>query len=215
MKSNRPLLGIPTIPHGIITLRPLLPNPTALSHNPSPWASRTGLPACLSERSSDLNVRHLRGGMTNTARYSFLRAPRRFQASQPVGRKIVAQCVSTGRTTVPRQPRNGAEETGRRSFFRPVPGLANAAPPATHGSALWATILRPSGSAQLPTEAGPRSAVAPAGHRLRMPPSYSEFVRKNSLVTSFQFVPGSAASRSSAGRPPSAATAPASAGCRA
>src|ERR1035437_5696506 len=42
-----------------------------------------------------------------------------------------------------------------------------------------------------------------------------QFVRKNSLVTSFQFVPGSAASRSSAGRPPSAATAPASAGCRA
>src|ERR1035437_2711150 len=46
-------------------------------------------------------------------------------------------------------------------------------------------------------------------------PPVRQFVRKNSLVTSFQFVPGSAASRSSAGRPPSAATAPASAGWRA
>ena len=64
-------------------------------------------------------------------------------------------------------------------------------------------------------ETGPRNAAARAGNRRRKPPSYSEFVRKNSLVTSFQFVPGSAASRSSAGRPPSAATAPASAGCRA
>ena len=53
------------------------------------------------------------------------------------------------------------------------------------------------------------------GPSWRKPLSYSEFVRKNSLVTSFQFIPGSAASRSSAGRPPSAATAPASDGCRA
>src|ERR1035438_9227168 len=50
-----------------------------------------------------------------------------FQPSQPVGRKIVAQCVSTGRTTVPPQPRNGAEAPGQRPFFRPVPGLAYAA----------------------------------------------------------------------------------------
>src|SRR5450631_691825 len=49
------------------------------------------------------------------------------QASQPAGRKIVAQCVSTGRATVPPQPRNGAKEPLRRSLFRPVPGLANAA----------------------------------------------------------------------------------------
>ena len=50
-----------------------------------------------------------------------------FRASQPAGRKIVAQCASTGRASVPPQPRNGAEEPLRRSFFRPVPGLANAA----------------------------------------------------------------------------------------
>jgi hypothetical protein len=31
-----------------------------------------------------------------------------FHAAQPVGRKKVAQCVSTGRATVPPQPRNGA-----------------------------------------------------------------------------------------------------------
>src|ERR1035438_6140543 len=62
-----------------------------------------------------------------TTRYSFRRVPRRFQASQPAGRKIVAQCVSTGSAMVPPQPRNGAEEPRRRSFFRPVPGLANAA----------------------------------------------------------------------------------------
>ena len=49
-----------------------------------------------------------------------------FRASQPAGRKIVAQCASTGRATVPPQPRNGAEEPVRQSFFRPVPGLANA-----------------------------------------------------------------------------------------
>ena len=239
MKSNRQLLGIPAIPHGIITLHPLLPNPTALSHNPSPWASRTGLPACPSERTSDLNVRHLRCGMTNTARYSFLRAPRRFQASQPVGRKIlaqcvacadsdviargvqpvgrkrVAQCVSTGRTTVPPQPRNGAEETGRRSFFRPVPGLANAARllPTALRRGLLSCALRALRSCR--GNRGRGTPLPRAGHRLRKPPSYSEFVKKNSLVTSFQFVPGSAASRSSAGRPPSAATAPASAGCRA
>src|ERR1019366_4568120 len=59
--------------------------------------------------------------------HAFPRAPRRSQASQPAGRKIVAQCVSTGRATVPPQPRNGAEEAVRWSFFRPVPGLANAA----------------------------------------------------------------------------------------
>jgi hypothetical protein len=40
---------------------------------------------------------------------------------------MVAQCVSTGRATVPPQPRNGAEEPVRRSLFRPVPGLANGA----------------------------------------------------------------------------------------
>ena len=48
-----------------------------------------------------------------------------FHAAQPVGRKIVAQCVSTGRKTVPPQPRDGAEGPESRSFFRPVQGLAN------------------------------------------------------------------------------------------
>jgi hypothetical protein len=48
-----------------------------------------------------------------------------FQA-QPEGRKIVAQCVSTGRGAVPPQPRDGAEEHTRQSVLRPVPGLANA-----------------------------------------------------------------------------------------
>src|ERR1019366_4697716 len=67
--------------------------------------------------------------------HAFPRAPRRSQASQPAGRKIVAQCVSTGRATVPPQPRNGAEEAVRRSFFRPVPGLAN-------GAGLLPTALR-------------------------------------------------------------------------
>ena len=112
-----------------------------------------------------------------------------------------------------------APERGGRTWVAvllpPRSGAGKRRRPATHGSAPWATILRPSGSAQLPTEVGPRNAAAQAGRRRRKPPSYSEFVRKNSLVTSFQFVPGSAASRSSAGRPPSAATAPASAGCRA
>ena len=48
-------------------------------------------------------------------------------AAQPEGRKRVAQCASTGRTSVPPQPRDGAEEPTRPSFFRPVPGLANTA----------------------------------------------------------------------------------------
>src|ERR1019366_5462420 len=49
-----------------------------------------------------------------------------FQTAQPEGRKIVAQCASTGRTSVRSQPRDGAEEPTSWSFFRPVPGLANA-----------------------------------------------------------------------------------------
>src|ERR1035441_2055082 len=69
---------------------------------------------------------------------------RRFQASKPPGRKKVAQCVSTGRATVPPQPRNGAEEPVRRSFFRPVPGLANAArlPPTALRRGLLSFALR-------------------------------------------------------------------------
>ena len=46
--------------------------------------------------------------------------------AQPVGRKIVAQCVSTGRATVQPEPRYGAEEATVWSLFRPVPGLLNA-----------------------------------------------------------------------------------------
>src|ERR1035438_4957414 len=68
-------------------------------------------------------------------------------AVQPAGRKIVAQCGSTGRKTVPPQPRYGAEEPTRRSFLRPVPGLANVARLLPHGGGPWATIFRPSGSA--------------------------------------------------------------------
>jgi hypothetical protein len=45
-----------------------------------------------------------------------------FHAAQPVGRKIVAQCVSTGRKTVPPQPRDGAEEPARSFFLRPFRG---------------------------------------------------------------------------------------------
>jgi hypothetical protein len=174
-----------------------------------------------------------------TTRYSFLRVPRRFQASQPAGRKIPAQCVSTGRATVPAQPRNGAGESGWRSFFRPVPGLANAACllPTALRRGLLSVALRAlravsfadwqSACALWKGSFGHRNATARQGNQgqgtllprletaVHRSLSYSEFVRKNSLVTSFQFVPGSAASRSSAGRPPSAATAPASAGCRA
>ena len=169
MKSNRPLLGIPTIPHGIITLRPLLPNPTALSHNPSPWASRTGLPACLSERSSDLNVRHLRGGMTNTARYSFLRAPRRFQASQPVGRKIVAQCVSTGRTTLPRQPWNGAEETRAAVLLSPRSGAGKRRPACYPRLCAVGYYLAPFGLCAVADGGGAEERRCPG----RTPPAYA------------------------------------------
>ena len=50
-----------------------------------------------------------------------------FHAAQPAGRKTVAQCASTGRKTVPPQPRDGAEEAARSFFLRPVPGLARTA----------------------------------------------------------------------------------------
>jgi hypothetical protein len=48
-----------------------------------------------------------------------------FHAVQPEGRKIVAQCASTGRKTVPPQPRTGRKKRSG-PFLRPVPGLANA-----------------------------------------------------------------------------------------
>ena len=41
-----------------------------------------------------------------------------FHATQPAGRKIVAQCVGTGRETVPPQPRDGAEEPRRLPRLR-------------------------------------------------------------------------------------------------
>jgi hypothetical protein len=49
-----------------------------------------------------------------------------FDAAQPEGRKIVAQCASTGRKTVPPQPRTGRKNRRGGPFLRPVPGLANA-----------------------------------------------------------------------------------------
>src|ERR1035438_3064867 len=86
-------------------------------------------------------------------------------------------------------PASAPERGGRNRaavLLSPRSGAAKRRPPATHGSAPWATILRPSGSAQLPTKVGPRNAAAQAGDRRREPLFYSEFVRKNSLVTSFQ-----------------------------
>src|ERR1019366_9140281 len=93
--------------------------------------------------------------------HAFPRAPRRSQASQPAGRKIIAQCVSTGRKTVPPQPRNGAEEPVRRSFFRPVPGLENAArpPPTALRRGLLSVALRALRAAcRYAGQAGSRSA---------------------------------------------------------
>src|ERR1035437_7753554 len=46
-----------------------------------------------------------------------------FHAASPEGRKRVAQCASTGRTTVPPQPRNGAAEPTRRPLLSPRSGL--------------------------------------------------------------------------------------------
>src|ERR1035438_5361019 len=84
----------------------------ALAHTTSVPDSGTfpygNVPLCSSPRPQD------RIYLQQSPRFSFPPPPRRFQASQPVGRKIVAQCVSTGRTTVPPQPRNGAEEPGPR-----------------------------------------------------------------------------------------------------
>ena len=56
-----------------------------------------------------------------------------FHAVQPVGRKIVAQCVSTGSTTVQPQPRDGAEQPTSRSSLTPRSGAGERRAPATHG----------------------------------------------------------------------------------
>ena len=58
-----------------------------------------------------------------------------FHATQPEGRKIVAQCASTGRKAVPPQPRDGAEEPTQRSLLTPRPG-------ATHPARLQPTAVR-------------------------------------------------------------------------
>src|ERR1035437_1152473 len=50
-----------------------------------------------------------------------------FHAAQPEGRKIVAQCASTGRKTVPPPPRDGAEEPTRRSLLTPRSGAGKRA----------------------------------------------------------------------------------------
>ena len=51
-------------------------------------------------------------------------------AVQPVGRKIIAQCVSTGSTTVQPQPRDGAEQL---TSLAPRTGAGKRRAPATHG----------------------------------------------------------------------------------
>ena len=56
-----------------------------------------------------------------------------FLAGQPVGRKIVAQGVSTGSTTVQPQPRDGAEQPTSRSSLTPRSGADERRAPATHG----------------------------------------------------------------------------------
>ena len=56
-----------------------------------------------------------------------------FARVQPVGRKIIAQCVSTGSTTVQPQPRDGAEQPTSRSSLTPRSGADERRTPATHG----------------------------------------------------------------------------------
>src|ERR1035438_391589 len=53
-----------------------------------------------------------------------------FARVQPVGRKIIAQCVSTGSTTVQSQPRDGAEQP---TSLTPRSGAGKRRGPATHG----------------------------------------------------------------------------------
>src|ERR1017187_4067835 len=77
-----------------------------------------------------------------TARVSFLA-----YATQPVGRKIIAQCVSTGRRTVSPQPRNGADELTRRPILSPRSGADNAA-------RLLPTAVRPGVAACAPRAVG-------------------------------------------------------------
>ena len=52
---------------------------------------------------------------------------RNYRQAQPEGRKRVAQCASTGRKTVPPQPRDGAEEHTRRSLLTPRSGAGQLA----------------------------------------------------------------------------------------
>src|ERR1035441_7639623 len=112
---------------------------------------RIGLPACPSQRSSDLNVQHLRGRMTNSTRRFQASQARRAQESSPVRQ----HWENDG-------PASAPERGGRNRvavLLSPRSGAGKCRPPATHGSAPWATIFRPSGSAQLPTEPRRKAAV--------------------------------------------------------
>src|ERR1035441_4416011 len=102
-----------------------------------------------------------------TARVSFLA-----YATQPVGRKIIAQCVSTGRRTVSPQPRNGAEELTRRPILSPRSGADNAARPLPTAvrRGLLSCALRALGAARLrldPLDWEQCNPPAPAQSRTR------------------------------------------------
>ncbi len=65
---------------------------------------------------------------------------------QPEGRKIVAQCASTGRKAIPPSPGTGRKIPRGSHSYAPFQGLPMC-PHASHGCAPWATIFCPSGSA--------------------------------------------------------------------
>src|ERR1017187_4178496 len=93
--------------------------------------------------------------------------------------------------------------------------LPPTAPSARRSAANWKRASKNSALRPSTNGAPSRRRFPPPNRMARENPSAPDehgrsphFVRKNSLVTSAQLDPGRAASRSSAGRPPSAATAP-------
>src|ERR1035441_3655871 len=91
--------------------------------------------------------------------------------------------------------------------------LPPTAPSARRSAANWKRASKNSALRPSTNGAPSRRRFPPPNRMAREKPSAPDehgrtphFVRKNSLVTSAQLDPGSAASRSSAGRPPSAAT---------
>src|ERR1035438_3611572 len=209
------------MPHGIIVLSPLSSNPSPLSHNPSlqttvgqvsrpvhPSAAQTMPEAWCGElRPANPSATPTTHGKLELYCQVFVSSRAATISSFPARR---AQDRSPVRQHWESNGPASAPERGGRTWVAvllpPRSGAGKRRRPATHGSAPWATILRPSGSARCLVcglrEAGCepaadwQSACALWKERLETvlprPPSFSELGRKNSLVASLQVVPGRA-----------------------